>query len=671
MTISNTQAVVTYNGNGVLTSFSYNFRIPYQDDGVTPAVVVLITDNTGATTAATLGVDFTITGVDTDAGGVVTFPISGSSYATLASGWTLQIGRNLAYTQATSFPNQGLFPQDIENALDRVEMQLQQKVQLYSGSIGPTGPTGPAGPTGATGPQGPQGVPGQSVAVDDEGTQLTAAATSLNFVGAGVTATASGSAVTVTIPGGGSGGGLAIGSSAITGGSGSGKVLVDNAGVLNETATPSFTSVTLTATISGSGNVGAVSYGTLGYSDVDIFEAYAASVNGYVQSVLQNKSSGAAASADFIVSNDVGTASNSYGDFGINSSGFSGVGSFQAAGAVYLYSKGADLVIGTQSNNLIRFVTNNGATDVMSIDGAGNFKFGGVTPSLVGGAGVSISGAWPNQTVTATGGGGSGGNGVLVTGNTAIGPNFSTITALYPVFVLGFAPAGTVINTVEVFVAGAVSCSWVGAIYSNNSSNQPGTLLAQSSTQTNFAVGINKAPVSYTFTTDSFFWICVFSNTTFSPYQSANNTPSQVFYQSSPQGSFTLPTTVASVTNNAAMWVIYAVCNTGYVGGAVQLNAQTGTSYTFALSDAQSMVTMNNAAANTATVPPNSSVAFPIGTTIAVQQLGAGKTTIAAGSGVTINYLSTLTAAIVGQYGVAQLIKTGTNTWTLFGAIGG
>src|SRR5215471_13139080 len=44
---------------------------------------------------------------------------------------------------------------------------------------------------------------GGALGVSDEGNSLTAAATSLNFVGAGVTATASGGAVTVTIPGGG------------------------------------------------------------------------------------------------------------------------------------------------------------------------------------------------------------------------------------------------------------------------------------------------------------------------------------------------------------------------------------------------------------------------------------------------------------------------------------
>jgi hypothetical protein len=44
---------------------------------------------------------------------------------------------------------------------------------------------------------------GSALAIQDEGTTLTSAASSINFTGAGVTATAAGSAVTVTIPGGG------------------------------------------------------------------------------------------------------------------------------------------------------------------------------------------------------------------------------------------------------------------------------------------------------------------------------------------------------------------------------------------------------------------------------------------------------------------------------------
>ena len=41
------------------------------------------------------------------------------------------------------------------------------------------------------------------------------------------------------------------------------------------------------------------------------------------------------------------------------------------------------------------------------------------------------------------------------------------------------------------------------------------------------------------------------------------------------------------------------------------------------------MVTFSNAAAQTVTVPPNSSVAFPIGTQIDCAQIGAGKVTFA------------------------------------------
>lgn len=51
--------------------------------------------------------------------------------------------------------------------------------------------------------KGADGTDGAAVEVLDEGSSLTAAVTSLDFVGAGVTATATGDAVTVTIPGGG------------------------------------------------------------------------------------------------------------------------------------------------------------------------------------------------------------------------------------------------------------------------------------------------------------------------------------------------------------------------------------------------------------------------------------------------------------------------------------
>jgi len=66
-------------------------------------------------------------------------------------------------------------------------------------------------------------------------------------------------------------------------------------------------------------------------------------------------------------------------------------------------------------------------------------------------------------------------------------------------------------------------------------------------------------------------------------------------------------------------------------------NEQTGTTYTLALTDDGKLVEMNNASANTLTVPPNSSVAFPVGSQILVLQTGAGQTTLVAGAGVTVN----------------------------------
>ncbi len=74
---------------------------------------------------------------------------------------------------------------------------------------GPTGPTGPTGadstvpgPTGSAGATGATGPTGPAVAVLDEGVSKTAAATSMDFVGAGVVVTNVGDAVTVTVAGG-------------------------------------------------------------------------------------------------------------------------------------------------------------------------------------------------------------------------------------------------------------------------------------------------------------------------------------------------------------------------------------------------------------------------------------------------------------------------------------
>ena len=131
------------------------------------------------------------------------------------------------------------------------------------------------------------------------------------------------------------------------------------------------------ATITGSLNAGAFSYGTLGYSDSNIFASFTSSVNSYNQIVLQNTNSGNAASTDFIVSNNLATSAAYYGDFGINSSGFSGTGALGAANNVYLYSQGTDLAIGTGSSNSIHFVTNANSADAITVNPSNAVAFNG------------------------------------------------------------------------------------------------------------------------------------------------------------------------------------------------------------------------------------------------------------------------------------------------------
>lgn len=90
-------------------------------------------------------------------------------------------------------------------------------------------------------------------------------------------------------------------------------------------------------------------------------------------------------------------------------------------------------------------------------------------------------------------------------------------------------------------------------------------------------------------------------------------------------------------------------------------------SHTLVLANRGGMVRMNVASANTLTVPPNSSVAFPIGTQIVWSQPGAGQTTFVPGGGVTITpgYWGGMKSAGLGAGGT--LIKVATDGWELHG----
>ena len=94
--------------------------------------------------------------------------------------------------------------------------------------------------------------------------------------------------------------------------------------------------------------------------------------------------------------------------------------------------------------------------------------------------------------------------------------------------------------------------------------------------------------------------------------------------------------------------------------------ADTTTAYTLVLGDAGKYVTLSNAASITLTIPANATVAFDVGTVVNVVQLGAGQVTIAGAVGVTVNSEGSK-LKLKGQYAVASLLKTATNTWVALG----
>ena len=97
------------------------------------------------------------------------------------------------------------------------------------------------------------------------------------------------------------------------------------------------------------------------------------------------------------------------------------------------------------------------------------------------------------------------------------------------------------------------------------------------------------------------------------------------------------------------------------------VSQQTGTSYTFVLGDANTLVECSNASAIALTVPPNASVGYPVGTTLNWAQGGAGQVTLTPGAGVTLQKAASLTLRTTEQHAVATAVKVGTNTWRVFG----
>lgn len=146
---------------------------------------------------------------------------------------------------------------------------------------------------------------------------------------------------------------------------------------------------TATRDTSVSTNHGPFNVSNLSYSDNGILASFSSSEIYYNQLIIQNTRNTISASANILVSNNIGTASTYYGEFGMNSSAWIGTG-FNLANAVYLNSQSSELIIGTVAEKSVKILTNN--TEAISIASTGVATFAQtISGSITGNAGTANS----------------------------------------------------------------------------------------------------------------------------------------------------------------------------------------------------------------------------------------------------------------------------------------
>ncbi len=106
-------------------------------------------------------------------------------------------------------------------------------------------------------------------------------------------------------------------------------------------------------------------------------------------------------------------------------------------------------------------------------------------------------------------------------------------------------------------------------------------------------------------------------------------------------------------------------------GGVDAINVQSGTLYTLALADQDSLISISNAGTQTIVIPQNSSVSFATGAAVNIVRAGTGPVQITQGSGTTIRSTgATATGPYLrSQYSAASMLYEGTNVWYVIGDI--
>jgi hypothetical protein len=97
---------------------------------------------------------------------------------------------------------------------------------------------------------------------------------------------------------------------------------------------------------------------------------------------------------------------------------------------------------------------------------------------------------------------------------------------------------------------------------------------------------------------------------------------------------------------------------------AVATSEETGTTYTLAADDIETLVRLTNANAIALTVPTNVAVPIAVGRSVLIQQGGAGQVTVAGAGSVAVNGTGD---KLRDRWSAAVLLKVDTDEWTLMG----
>jgi hypothetical protein len=100
----------------------------------------------------------------------------------------------------------------------------------------------------------------------------------------------------------------------------------------------------------------------------------------------------------------------------------------------------------------------------------------------------------------------------------------------------------------------------------------------------------------------------------------------------------------------------------------ITVNAQTGTAYTPGTAQVGQLTTLNNAAAQSITIPDNATTAFAIGDQLNFMLLGTGTATFAPG-GTAVIRSAGAKLKLTTQYAVCTVLKWDTDAWIMVGNV--